>query len=61
MANSNQTLFNDRFETKYSLFSISNTHDIAGSYTYRIVFENDSHKDSALRITTENGKSQTSN
>jgi len=55
--NSNQTLFNDRFETKYSsVFRFSDTHDIAGSYTYRLVFQDDSYKDSALRITTENGK-----
>lgn len=56
-SNLHYNLFNDRFETKYSaVFRFSDTHDITGIYSYQLVFENDTNKNAALRITTENGR-----
>lgn len=52
-----RNLFNDRFETKYSsVFRFSNIHDIAGGYSYKVIFDDNTAKDGELRITNENGK-----
>ncbi|MGF7232613.1 AAA family ATPase, partial [Arachidicoccus sp.] len=56
-SNLHYNLFNERFETKYSaVFRFSETHDIKGTYSYYLHFENSTNKNAALRITTENGK-----
>ena len=56
-SNLHYNLFNYRFETKYSaVFRFSDTHDISGSYSYQLIFEDDTNKNAALRITTERGK-----
>lgn len=56
-SNQHNNLFNERFETKYSdVFRFSDTHDVRGNYSYNLIFDDNTNKNAALRITTENGK-----
>ncbi len=55
--NSQRSLFNERFETKYSsVFRFSDSHDIGNNYQYNLTFIDGSEKEAQLRTTSENGR-----